>query len=161
MLLGCFSLFLSVVWSFSSHWRWPSVFPEAFSFQTWIKLAPNLVLFLGDSILIASLTTLSAIIIAIAWFQTEKRDNAMDGKLLPFAICIPLFIPQIGFLFGLNSVFLKTGLSGSWFACNLVSFAVCIPICFHSDGQSVAVVGSKNFKISFSFRVGPLKQLLF
>ena len=96
LLLGCFSLFLSVVWSFSSHWRWPSVFPEALSFQTWIKLAPDLALFLGDSILIASLTTLSAIIIAIAWFQTEKIDNAMDG--CTFRYLHSITGPQIGFL---------------------------------------------------------------
>ena len=106
--LGCFALFLSFVWSFASHWRWPSVVPENMSTQNWIRFAPDLIPFLGDSIFIASSATLSAIILAIAWFQTEKRDDAVNGKLLPFAICIPLFIPQIGFLFGLNTVFLKT-----------------------------------------------------
>ena len=161
MLLGCFALFLSVVWSFSSHWRWPSVFPEALSFQTWIKLAPNLVLFLGDSILIASLTTLSAIIIAIAWFQTEKRDNAMDGKLLPFAICIPLFIPQIGFLFGLNSVFLKTGLSGSWFAVIWCHLLYVFPYVFIVMANPWRSLDPRISKSASALGVGPLKQLLF
>ena len=81
MLIGCFSLFLSVSWSFASNWRWPSVFPETVSAQNWIKFAPDFLPFLGASILIASLTTLSAIILAIAWFLTEKTDGAMNNNL--------------------------------------------------------------------------------
>ena len=161
MLLGCFALFLSGVWSFASEWRWPSVFPETVSTQNWIKFAPDLVPFLGDSILIASLTTLSAIILAIAWFQTEKREPAVNDNLLPFLICIPLFIPQIGFLFGLNMVFLKTGLSGSWFAVIWSHLLYVFPYVFIVMADPWRSMDPRIAKSASALGAGPFKQLLF
>ena len=161
LLLGCFALFLSFVWSFASHWRWPSVFPETMSTQNWIRFAPDLIPFLGNSIFIASSTTLSAIILAIAWFQTEKRDDAVNGKLLPFAICIPLFIPQIGFLFGLNTVFLKTGLGGSWFAVIWSHLLYVFPYVFIVLANPWRSIDPRIAKSASALGVGPFKQLLF
>ncbi len=159
--LGCFALFLSFVWSFASHWRWPSVFPETMSTQNWIRFAPDLIPFLGNSIFIASSTTLSAIILAIALFQTEKRDDAVNGKLLPFAICIPLFIPQIGFLFGLNTVFLKTGLGGSWFAVIWSHLLYVFPYVFIVLANPWRSIDPRIAKSASALGVGPFKQLLF
>ena len=161
LLLGCFALFLSFVWSFASHWRWPSVFPETMSTQNWIRFAPDLIPFLGNSIFIAGSTTLSAIILAIAWFQTEKRDDAVNGKLLPFAICIPLFIPQIGFLFGLNMVFLKTGLGESWFAVIWSHLLYVFPYVFIVLANPWRSIDPRIAKSASALGVGPFKQLLF
>ena len=161
MLIGCFSLFLSVSWSFASNWRWPSVFPETVSAQNWVKFAPDFVPFLGASILIASLTTLSAIILAIAWFQTEKRDVAMNNNLLPFIVCIPLFVPQIGFLFGLNTIFLKTGLSGSWFAVIWSHLLYVFPYVFIVMANPWRSMDPRIAKSASALGAGPFKQLLF
>ncbi|HAE19375.1 MAG TPA: hypothetical protein DCG41_09180 [Verrucomicrobiales bacterium] len=131
------------------------------STQNWIRFAPDLIPFLGNSIFIAGSTTLSAILLAIAWFQTEKRDDAVNGKLLPFAICIPLFIPQIGFLFGLNTVFLKTGLGGSWFAVIWSHLLYVFPYVFIVLANPWRSIDPRIAKSASALGVGPFKQLLF
>jgi len=62
---------------------------------------------LGHSLLFAGVTTALALALAIAWLESEHRRGA---TLLAGILYLPLLLPQIGFLPGLQFGFLELGL---------------------------------------------------
>jgi len=68
---------------------------------------------LANSALIGLATTALSLILAIAWLEAEDRARRTRATWAMALIYLPLLIPQVSFLFGLNILFLRLGVSGS------------------------------------------------
>jgi len=109
ILLGMASAAIAAlaVWSVTWRWSWPKPLPEQLSMAAWQQPGDSWIGPLGHSLLFAGVTTALALMLAIAWLETEQRRGA---SLLAGILYLPLLLPQIGFLPGLQFGFLQLGI---------------------------------------------------
>ena len=116
MLLGALAMLSLLIWSLSWRWSFPQVLPESWSLAPWSAHSGDWTRALANTILLAGVTTTASVVLAIGWLEGEDRARRTRAPWAEALIYLPLLIPQIGFLFGLNIAFLHIGLSGGMFA---------------------------------------------
>lgn len=110
MILASAAMVSLLIWSFAWRWQWPDALPS-WSLTSWTRSA-GWIGALKTTLLLAAASTGAAMILAIAWLELERPKGNRTNAL----IYIPLLIPQIGFLVGLNTAFLHLNLSGGLLA---------------------------------------------
>ncbi|SMH57276.1 ABC transporter permease [Maritimibacter sp. HL-12] len=110
--LGGLSMLALLIWSFAWRWPWPGALPESWSLRAWTGAGPGLARAFGQTLLIALATTGIALALAVAWLEGEDRARTPRAAWAEALIYLPLLLPQIAFLFGLNAGFLRLGLPG-------------------------------------------------
>ena len=97
LLLGLFAIFL---WACSRHWRFPDALPAQFSLYHWRSDAAFGAVF-WDSLIIAISASLLALCICVLWLERKSLSKRQMTHITSL-LFIPLFIPQISLLFGLQ-----------------------------------------------------------
>lgn len=92
------------LWSIAGPWRFPDPFPAILHLELWQRRAPLLLAHGGTTALIAVATALAALVVVLLWLETTGRTTP------PLWLWLPLVIPQIAFLFGLQVLLLVLGL---------------------------------------------------
>jgi len=128
------SLFLLAVWSVTKTWRFPEAAPDTFSFFYWSKSLP----LLADPVVVAATTGLISSAIAILlvlgcleneMFMSRSKIESLSRKSV-LIIYLPLLIPQIAFLFGIQTVFTTFHLEGRWFSLVWIHLVFVLPYVF-------------------------------
>lgn len=104
MLAGLATLAL---WSVAGLWQFPDALPEAFTLGSWEAARPRIAAPLGTTLAIAAAATLTATALALLCLADE--DRAGRRRIALALVYLPLIVPQVAFLFGLQLLF---GLSG-------------------------------------------------
>ena len=109
------ALALVVRFRWSGAWRWsfPDALPQSWAARTWIDPSGSWSRALAATVEIGLATTGLSLALAVAWLEGEQRAGGGRIRWATGLIYLPLLVPQIGFLYGLNVVFLKAGLGGS------------------------------------------------
>lgn len=110
-LLGTLAMLSLLVWSVAWRWPWPDLLPESWSLRAWMA-ADRWDMALVNTVILALASTGAALLLAIAWLEGEDRGRLGRERWAEALIYLPLLVPQIAFLFGLNVLFLKLRLSG-------------------------------------------------
>lgn len=113
LVLGSASLVALVLWSFAWRWSFPMAVPESWSGATWERHGAGAAGAALTTLCIAVPATLAALVLAIAWLEGEDRARRGRARWAELLIYVPLLVPQVAFLYGLNVAFLRVGLSGS------------------------------------------------
>ncbi|WP_096785865.1 ABC transporter permease [Rhodobacter sp. CZR27] len=120
------------LWSVAGLWSFPDALPSAFSLRTWAAAAPDLagrtVLTLG----IAAATAGIALALALACLEAEARHGLRPSPAAMAALYLPLIVPQVAFLPGLQVAALGLGLDGSAVAVAAVHLVFVLPYVFLS-----------------------------
>ncbi len=111
--LAIAALFL---WSVAWRWSWPDILPGSWSLATWTRPGTGWAEALARTVIAALASTLGALALAIAWLEAEDRGHLARSRRAEVLIYLPLLLPQIAFLYGVNIAFLRAGLTGGWFA---------------------------------------------
>lgn len=108
LLAGVSALLLIAVWAFAFRWSFPDLWPEGLTLRGWMwgSWARPLV----TTLVLALATTTLALVLAVAWLEGEDRGQMPRARWAEGLLLTPLLLPQIGFLFGLNGLFLQLGL---------------------------------------------------
>ncbi|MEI2386207.1 ABC transporter permease [Breoghania sp. JC706] len=136
-LVGALTLGLVVLalWSVSGFWPFPDAFPPTVSLQTWMRALPQA----RDAILTTiwvGLAALSvALVLTIACLERETRTGRQPAKAALNLVYVPLLVPQVAFLFGLQFLLLAAGLGTNAGALALVHFVLVLPYVFLSLGD--------------------------
>ncbi|MCY1126764.1 ABC transporter permease subunit [Frigidibacter sp. RF13] len=109
---GLMALLSLIVWSFAWRWSFPHALPERWSLALWGDTRSGWVHVLAETALIGAGATLLSLILAILWLEGETRGRFGRARWATALIYLPLLMPQLAFLFGLNVVFLKAGIGG-------------------------------------------------
>lgn len=120
------------LWSVAGLWQFPDALPDALSLRTWQMSGPALQGPLATTIIIGLAATFISIVLALACLQRENETGRTGGNRALALLYLPLLVPQIGFLFGLQLLLVATDADKSWPALVLVHVIFVLPYVFLS-----------------------------
>ncbi|GGE13825.1 putative thiamine transport system permease protein [Gemmobacter megaterium] len=116
VVLGGLAMSAMLVWSFAWRWPWPALVPDSWSLRAWMAPAGGWGRALGHTVVIALCSAGLSLLLAIAWLEGEDRARRGRARWAEVLVHVPLLVPQVSFLFGMNILLLRLGLSGSLLA---------------------------------------------
>jgi len=123
------------VWSVARFWRFPDLLPSGYSQRTWAAQLPNASDAILNSVLVALLSSLLALAVCLACLEREARTGrGLDMRALTI-IYLPLIVPQVAFLFGLQILFLRFDIGQSRMAVIAAHLVFVMPYVFLSLGD--------------------------
>lgn len=107
LLLALLLLTLAMLglWSVAGPWRFPHLLPEVLRLDLWQERGGQLLSHAGTTLLIAAVTSVVATALVLFWLEATGRRRP------PAWLWLPLVLPQIAFLFGLQVLTLVLGLT--------------------------------------------------
>ncbi|MFA8386689.1 MAG: ABC transporter permease [Pelagibaca sp.] len=121
-----------LVWSFAGFWNFPDLLPGGFTTRTWMRHAMNLWPVITETLIIASVATLIALLLTLACLEAEERHGLKPGTRALWLLYVPLIVPQIAFLTGLQTLAIYTGLDGNRTAVIAMHIVFVLPYVFLS-----------------------------
>jgi putative thiamine transport system permease protein len=118
ILFGCsFGCLLGLaLWSMARRWRFPDAMPESWSLARWPDQLATLAEPAWTTLVVGVAATGLAIALAAGCLENESRRQQRPGARALALLYVPLLVPQIGFLFGVQVLFLWLGLADGWLA---------------------------------------------
>ena len=104
------------LWSIARRWPFPDALPESWSPLRWSDRLAMLAGPAWTTLLVGAIATAVAIALVAGCLENESRRQKRPGGGALALIYLPLLVPQIGFLFGVQMLFLWLGLSDGWLA---------------------------------------------
>jgi putative thiamine transport system permease protein len=110
MALGALAVAALVLWSVAWRWPWPLLVPESLSARAWSSPGQGWGRALAATVWLAVASTALSLILAIAWLEGEDRGRRTRARWATALIYLPLLVPQIAVLYGLQVIFLQGGI---------------------------------------------------
>lgn len=136
---------LLAVWSIAGFWPFPDILPRQFTLANWWRVLPNLATTLSNTIIVGIFSTMAAIIITLACLQREATsgvttsgDATSGGNVAATSdkslllIYLPLLVPQLSFVFGLQIFFLFFNVDANMLSLIFVHLIFVLPYVFLS-----------------------------
>lgn len=114
--IGLLAIAALLVWSFTWRWTFPDALPSAWALTNWSRSADGWSSALVNTVSLGLLSTAISILLAILWLEGEDRSGHRLMAAATAMIYLPLVVPQIGFLYGLQVISLRAGSDGLWIA---------------------------------------------
>jgi putative thiamine transport system permease protein len=149
-------IFIILVMSIGPHWPFPSLIPHALFGSAWHTVIENHVP-LFNSLLFAVATTMSALLLAIAWL--ELMPQRLDGMLLLGAVAA-LALPSVVLADGLYLTFLRFGLGGTYFGVYLAQLAAVFAYMFITLHGPYRAFDARYRSVSLGLNATALRFLL-
>lgn len=127
-LLGTAALAL---WSVATVWRFPAALPSALSLASWSWAVEGLGGPAARSLAVGLLASLLALALTLACLELEARSSRRSREAAVLALLyLPLLLPQVGFLFGLQVLFARGGIDGTFVGVLWAHLAYVLPYTF-------------------------------
>ncbi|HVO02291.1 MAG TPA: hypothetical protein VMT54_08825 [Candidatus Cybelea sp.] len=112
--LGLLALVGIALWSITDVWRFPDPLPPLVGLAAWSHAFAGITTPLRDSLLIAGTSAAIALAASIACLECEDRIGHAAGRRGQWVLFLPLFAPEMGFLFGLEIALGTIGATGTF-----------------------------------------------
>lgn len=96
------------LWSLAGLWPYPDALPETFTLKSWTAATSGISRPLGTTLIVALIATLIAVTLAVLCLMRELETGRGGGSRALFLIYLPLLVPQVAFLFGMQLLFVLT-----------------------------------------------------
>jgi putative spermidine/putrescine transport system permease protein len=108
-------LVLFVIYAFSTRWFFPQPFPDEWTTDALTRLLsdPRLVAGLRDSLIIALVTSLLALLLSLPAARVLGLRQFRGREAVWLLLFLPTIVPPLAIGMGLNILFLQVGLGGS------------------------------------------------
>jgi putative thiamine transport system permease protein len=111
--LGLAGLAVLALWSLAATWRFPAALPQAWSLDSWRWAATGLAGPTATTLVAGAVSSLVAIAAVLACLEHEARAGRRPETRVLALAYLPLLVPQISFLFGLQVLFVRLGLDAT------------------------------------------------
>lgn len=159
MALGALALGGLVVWSLAWRWTFPDALPESWSAQAWLAPSGGWGRALANTLVLSVATTAVSLSLAIAWLDAEDRARSGRARWATTMIYLPLLVPQIAFLYGLNVVFLRAGFSGGLAAVAWAQMLFVFPYVMIALSDPWKALDPRLTNTAAALGASPLRQL--
>ncbi|MBU2148944.1 MAG: ABC transporter permease subunit [Alphaproteobacteria bacterium] len=117
VMLAAFAVFAGLatlaLWSVAGLWQYPDALPEWLTLKTWMKTLPRVAGPLATTVLVATLSTLLAVALSLLSLLREDETGRRGGSGALMLLYLPLIVPQVAFLFGLQLLLILAGAEAS------------------------------------------------
>lgn len=120
------------LWSLAGAWQFPDALPTGLSLKTWAKAAPDLWATTATTAAVALLSTAAALALVLACLEADHRHGLTPGARGLWLLYLPLLVPQIAFLPGLQVLALRLGVDGRLWSVAAVHLVFVLPYVFLS-----------------------------
>lgn len=157
-------LLILVLWTFTSRWPWPNLYPTSFSlralkevFAPYAKVLPTLV----SSILLSlSVAALSAIVATMTARALVFYDFLGKG-LIDFLSMAPNLVPGTVFAMGIHVVFIRMSLADTLLGVIMVHLIYTLPYSINIMRDLTSSVGQQMELQAYVLGASPLKSFIY
>ena len=160
-VFGGLAMLALLLWSLAWRWSWPMLLPQSWSLTAWASPASGWADALGNTLILAFGTTSLSLLLAVAWLEAEDRQGRGRALAREVLIYLPLLVPQIGFLFGLNILFLQMGLTGGYAAVIWAQTLFVFPYVMIALSDPWRALDPKLLRSAAALGAGPWRRLVF
>jgi putative thiamine transport system permease protein len=111
--LGLLGLTVVAAWSLAGSWRFPAALPQRLELASWAWAGQGLAGPAVTTLLLGVLASVTALLFVLACLEHEARTGARPAARVLGLAYLPLLVPQISFLFGLQVLFVRLGLDAT------------------------------------------------
>lgn len=155
------SLLAIVLWSFAEAWRYPDTLPSSFTGANWrgeMKRATEL---LANSLLIALATGAIGLLLVIGCLEKEVRYGRYRSESTGlWLLYMPLLVPQIAFLLGLQVLTIQLGIDETFLAVLLTHVVFALPYIFLSLSDPWRSMDGRYRQVALTLGASPTRALL-
>jgi putative thiamine transport system permease protein len=162
---------LLAAWSVAGPWQFPDLLPQELTQRTWQNALPRIGTALTTTLAAGVLSTLFALLLTIGCLERETQTGRNDGQNALLLLYLPLMVPQIAFLFGLQLLFIGSGSSYRFTALVLAHLIFVLPYVFlslsdawrHLDGRYdllAAALGRSRLSALLAIRLPMLTRAI-
>lgn len=161
--LSAAALFIGLLqhgmWSVSGRWRFPDIAPESFKLRNWERASEDLITTTSLTLWLALAVGLIALVLAIGCLETEQRGKKpMQAGSLTI-LYLPLLLPQISFLPGLQILLLLAGVDHGLGPVALAHLVFVLPYVFLTLAGPFRAWDHRLATVAASLGKGPLQIL--
>jgi putative thiamine transport system permease protein len=143
------------LWAFASAWRFPDVWPERLAATMWARHAGDLWTPLFNTMRFGLVTAAFTVVLVIGWLENEARSGHADRTGASWLPYLPLLLPQVAFLFGVQLLLVSVRLDGHWLAVAWLHFVFAFPYVFLSLADSYRAWDSRYGRTASCLGAGP------
>jgi putative thiamine transport system permease protein len=129
---GLLALLGLALWSLAASWPFSSALPRIWSLAAWMGLSDRLPSGLATTCIIAAAATGLALLLCLGCLEQEERAGGKPGNGVLWLLYLPLLVPQIAFLFGLQVALVRLRLDGTLCAVIWAHLVFVLPYVFLS-----------------------------
>ena len=157
LITGLCGLMALIVWSGAGRWPFPADLPLFFSGRAWQQAGPLLVV-MAQSMWIAFAASVLANGLMLFWLDRHSAQNRQPQGWVLALIYLPLLVPQISFLFGLQIGVSWAQLDGTYFAVIWVHALFILPYSYLILAPAEAAFDRRYLNLAASFGLPAWKQ---
>lgn len=118
-----------VMWAFANDWRYPSIFPSDYSIQRFINYIKNsnILVALGNSILLSSLVTLFSLILGYYPAKILGQYKFRGKTAMKLMVFLPAITPGICVVYGMIPVFINLDIYRTFISILLAQITFTLP----------------------------------
>jgi putative thiamine transport system permease protein len=120
------------LWSVAGLWQFPNALPNELTMRNWARHLPQITTPLITTVYVALISTTLAVLLTLGCLEREVVWGRRAGHMVLTLIYLPLIVPQISFIFGLQVLTIITGTEASLVALVLVHLIFVLPYVFLS-----------------------------
>lgn len=149
------------VWSVAALWRFPDALPAGLTLRIWQAQGTAIAGAAGITALIGVIATVAALVLVLGWLEAAHRAGrrAPAPAVLPL-IYLPLIVPQVVFLPGMQVLALMAGFEGGLVLVMAVHLIFVLPYVFLSLADPWQAWDARAGTVAASLGAGPWRILL-
>jgi len=101
------------LWSIAAQWRFPGALPAGWTLANWSHALASLVAPTDVTLVVAMGATSIALVLVLGCLENETRSHHHAGTRALWLLYVPLLIPQVAFLFGVQVLLVSIGADGT------------------------------------------------
>lgn len=152
------------LWSVAARWSFPDAVPDGLTLRSWMRHGPGALDALATTASVAGAATLGALVLTIGCLEAEARYGLRQGRATTWVLYLPLLVPQVAFLPGLQTLMLSAGLASGLGPVILAHLVFVLPYVFLSladpfrswdgrQGRVAAALGASPDRVLWSVRL--------
>lgn len=110
------SLLVLWIWSFTRSWRFPDSLPSSLTLKFWDKGLEQAIPILANTACIGAIATIIATVLVLGCLEYEvalaKSGHKDHSQKMLWILYLPLLVPQISFIFGVQSIVVLFNIDG-------------------------------------------------
>ena len=150
----------TLLWSFTKSWTIGSAIPEALTLATWMQQLPVALKALTATAVIGISSAMAALLLTIALLEEERRESLKARQRHYWLLYAPLLLPQIGFLFGIETLLVRSDLDGTWSGLVWTHFLFVLPYVYLSLSEPWRALDPRYERTARCLGRGPLAVLV-